>query len=228
LVEIGQTFFVSGRTSECTWLQVVLDDGSEGWVSGGADLVRLNLACSTIPLPVNGETQALLTPIRTPTATAVRVAIATATQQNAAATPTATTAPLPTATPDLSNAGPQSVTILSPADGHNGLAPVVFSWVPDAPLASGQEFEVVFWNAASETEQQGRGWVRSSTESEVRIDPSRQASGSYRWGVYVVATDPYRRIRFLGLGYAFVVPGESGGGGSGGGNGGRDPSDEKP
>lgn len=224
LIEAGEKYFVSGRISDCAWLQIVLDEGGEGWVSGSATLVRLNVACSAIPLSGDSDSRSSSTVVALPTATS-RPAEATPTRQPLTNTPTLQ-AP-PTTTPVADSGGPRSVTILSPVDGQNTLSPVNFSWRSDVPLAPGQEFEIVFWNAVTETEQQGRGWVRSSTETEVRIDPSRQAPGSYRWGIYVVIPNPYQRIRYLGAGYQFVVPGESGNTDSGGGAVPEDPTDSK-
>ncbi len=47
--EIGQRFPVSGQTGNCAWLQIVLEDGSAGWISGAAAYSSLNVACSTLP-----------------------------------------------------------------------------------------------------------------------------------------------------------------------------------
>jgi len=46
---IGQRFPVSGQSGNCAWLQVVLEDGSEGWMSGSAAYSNLNVTCSALP-----------------------------------------------------------------------------------------------------------------------------------------------------------------------------------
>lgn len=46
---------VVGQTQNCAWLRVKLDDGSEGWVSGGAQYVRLNVPCSSIRASAQDE-----------------------------------------------------------------------------------------------------------------------------------------------------------------------------
>jgi hypothetical protein len=208
-----------GQSGDCAWLQIVLDDGTDGWVAGDETLARFTVPCTA--LPVSSVAIVQPSPTTTPPSTVVqRQAQPTATRQIVTSTPAA---PLPAPTRNLASSGPSSIIILSPADGYSSLAPVNFSWTADTPLAPGQEFEVVFWNAATETEAQGRGWVRSSTDTTVRIDPSRQPVGAYRWGVFVVAAAPYQRLRYLGPGYTLTVPGEGGSGGSSGGGGDSSP-----
>jgi hypothetical protein len=46
---LSQRFPVSGQTGNCAWLQIVLEDGSEGWISGAAAYSSLNVACSVLP-----------------------------------------------------------------------------------------------------------------------------------------------------------------------------------
>lgn len=222
-VEQGQRYDVAGRFGDCAWLQITQGTTVEGWVSGAETFVRLNVACTTVQLQNEAPSQSL-TPSAGISTPLVRQAEASPTRATATNTPSIATL-TPTSPQNANNAGPKSVTIISPADGHNSAAPVIFAWTADAPLEAGQEFEVVFWNSLSETEWQGRGWVRSSPEIEVRIDPSRQAPGAYRWGIFVVTSNPYQRIRYLGPGYLLTVPGDStGGGGSGGGTGYTPPS----
>ena len=65
---LGQRFPVSGQTGNCAWLQIVLEDGSEGWISGAAAYSSLNVACSV--LPGAAASQAAPTPVpQLPTAT---------------------------------------------------------------------------------------------------------------------------------------------------------------
>ncbi|HHY56109.1 MAG TPA: SH3 domain-containing protein [Chloroflexi bacterium] len=46
---IGQRFPVIGQSGNCAWLQVVLEDGTEGWLSGAAAYSSLNVACNGLP-----------------------------------------------------------------------------------------------------------------------------------------------------------------------------------
>ena len=227
LATANERYFVMGQANNCAWLQIVLENGTEGWIVGDATLTQTNVPCTAIR---SAEVAAVPQP---PTATplaaaATRASQPTATRAAATNTPASVT-PLPAPTRNLAAVGPSSVAVLAPPDGYSSLVPVTFSWTPDAPLAPGQEFEVVFWNAAAETEAQGRGWVRSGLETSVRIDPSRQPAGAYRWGIFIVATNPYQRLRYLGPGYTLTVPNEGSGGGvssdggGGGGSGGSPP-----
>lgn len=219
LAEFGQQYFVLGATDECEWVQIVLDNGAEGWIAGFETSVRLNISCDSLQPATTATIQP--TAIITSQPQIVLRSTPVADTPRRQPTPTRSTAtPLPTRTPV--SAGPSAVSIMSPNDGHNSSAPVTFAWIPDAPLSPGQEFEIVFWQAASETELQGRGWVRSGPETSVRIDPMRQSAGQYRWGIFVVIPEPYQRVRYLGPGFLLTVPGESNAGGSGGDDSGSD------
>lgn len=46
---LGQLLPVSGQSGECTWLRVLLEDGSDGWISGATAYSGLNVLCSVIP-----------------------------------------------------------------------------------------------------------------------------------------------------------------------------------
>lgn len=41
---------ITGQVSNCAWLQVTTPDGTEGWVSGGAQYVTINADCAAIPV----------------------------------------------------------------------------------------------------------------------------------------------------------------------------------
>lgn len=50
----GEALEVTGQASDCGWLQVRTRQGVQGWVSGRADYVTLNLSCSqvaAVPIP---------------------------------------------------------------------------------------------------------------------------------------------------------------------------------
>jgi len=223
LVEAGQQFYVTAQTGACAWLEIVLDDGSSGWVPGDPALVQLAVPCTAL-----ASVAIVLAPTptptrRPPTATATRTPRATATRRPPTVTPTPTriaATPTPTAppatptlrpTPTLNTAaGPYAATIQTPGDGHNSRSPVPFAWSADAPLAPGQEFEVVFWNANSESEAQARGWVRSSPQTQVVIPADKAPPGVYQWALLLVTTEPYQRIRRLAGPFTLVVPGEGG------------------
>ncbi len=159
------------------------------------------------PTPTPSGTRPTSTPIPSPT----RLPSPTPRPTVAAPTAAPTVAMVVTdaATAPVAAAGPASVRILFPPDGHSSDVPLVFSWTTDAPLAGGQEFEVVFWNPNSESIGQSRGWAHSTTESSLRIDPSGQAPGNYQWGVYLIVAEPYARLRYLGGGRNFAVAGSS-------------------
>ena len=184
---IGQRFAVIGQSGNCTWLQVVLEDGSEGWMSGAAVYSRLNEPCSALP---GGSVVVAPTP--------------TVPQQM----PTAFPRQQPT--PARSTAsGPQNAEISYPGNNHSSDTPTAFKWVADAPLAPGQEFEVIFWRAIGGTEAQGKGILRSSTATEVTQPVDKLVPDTYKWALILVQTEPgYQRIRRLAGPFNFTVPGE--------------------
>ncbi|HHW86890.1 MAG TPA: protein kinase, partial [Chloroflexi bacterium] len=116
---------------------------------------------------------AILSPMRTPLPTSTPIATSTPRPTN---TPTATPIAIATlvlatvaapAPVDGATDGPTSAQIFQPGDNHSSNTATLFKWTANAPLAPGQEFEIIFWKANGETEAQGRGLLRSSPASEV-------------------------------------------------------------
>lgn len=77
---LGQRFPVSGQSGSCSWLQIVLEDGTEGWISGAGAYSSLNVACGAIPGASGSTTLPTATPVP-PTATPRAVTAATTQQQ---------------------------------------------------------------------------------------------------------------------------------------------------
>jgi uncharacterized protein YgiM (DUF1202 family) len=86
---IGQRFPVIGQSGNCAWLQVVLEDGSEGWMSGSAAYSSLNVACSAL---LGGSVAVAPTPT-----TARQLPTTTPRPAQPAAQPAATQPPAPAA-----------------------------------------------------------------------------------------------------------------------------------
>lgn len=157
-------------------------------------------------------------PTRTPTATRVKLPTATWTP-TLTQTPTATSTPIstptptrPPATPTPNNrAGPHSAQIHFPPNDYTSVDQTTFAWTADAPLTDGQEFEVIFWNPRIEFEASGIGWVRSSPETSITINLSKQSPGDYGWALYLVTAEPYTRIRRLAGPFTLHIPGDDAG-----------------
>jgi len=49
VVQPGETGRVLGQAYDCAWLLVTLADDRQGWITGGADYITLNLVCADIP-----------------------------------------------------------------------------------------------------------------------------------------------------------------------------------
>jgi serine/threonine protein kinase len=169
---------------------------------------------SNTPMPTADAAAAAVANARhtsTPMATSTLMATATPRPSN---TPTATSARSPTPAvnrtqPETSGGGPTSARILQPGDNHSSDTSTVFKWVANAPLAPGQEFEVVFWKANGQTEAQGRGIIRSSTASETSQPVADLAPDGYKWALLLVQTEPsYSRLRRLAGPFNFNVPGQ--------------------
>ena len=177
---------------------------------------------ATVDAPVTGLTPA---PTRTPPATSTPMATAT---PQPSSTPWPSSTPRPSSTPvgvavatraatvaatrtqpEAATNGPTSATILQPGDNHSSDTSTVFKWVANAPLAPGQEFEVVFWKANGQTEAQGRGIIRSSTASETWQPVASLAPDGYKWALLLVQAEPsYSRLRRLAGPFNFNVPGQ--------------------
>jgi Tol biopolymer transport system component len=84
----GQQFPVRGQSGSCAWLQIVLEDGSEGWISGSPAYTTLNVPCGRVPsaAPAAGAAAAAAPP---PTATRAATPAPTARPAAPAAAPAA-------------------------------------------------------------------------------------------------------------------------------------------
>jgi len=111
---------------------------------------------------------------------------------------------------DSAVGGPTSAQIIQPGDNHSSNVATLFKWVADAPLAPGQEFEIVFWKANGESEVQARGILHSSIATETMQPVNTLSPDAYKWALVLVQTEPsYRRLRTLAGPFNFTVPGIS-------------------
>ena len=174
------------------------------------------LTTNTTPtLAVTSTRMPTSTPAATPTASPSPTPTLTRTPFPAAVAPTGNQVATPPPPDNDMQTGPRSAVILAPGDNHSSYTATLFRWRPDADLAPDQEYEVVFWKANGESEAGARGLVRSSPSTEILLPVGDLAPDAYRWALYLVQPEPYRRIRPLAGPFTFTVP--SGGGGSGGG-----------
>lgn len=93
---VGQQFPIIGKTANCSWLQVMLEDGSVGWITGGAAYVSSSVACAAIPnanVPAAAAPEATAPPATKPTATNAP-ALPTNTPRPVTAAPVATAVPI--------------------------------------------------------------------------------------------------------------------------------------
>lgn len=104
-----------------------------------------------------------------------------------------------------------------------------FRWQSDYMLVGNQAFEVVLWKNGQSAFIDGLGPAGVTTQSELRIDldqamaliPQLMAGQDYRWGILLVETIPYRRVKYLGGDQLFRLErNDNGSGSSGGSNGG--------
>ena len=59
----GQSFPVTGQNGDCAWLQVLLEDGGNGWISGAPAYSSLNVPCRTLRAAA-APAQAAAAPVR--------------------------------------------------------------------------------------------------------------------------------------------------------------------
>lgn len=210
----GARYPVTAQAADCAWLQIRREDGEQVWITGAPAYTRLNVACSSV-----AAATALATPAAAPTNTPA------AARPTAAAATVAATPPPPTATPAPASSGPGSIAPLSPPAAAAVSGPVTFAWSPDAPLAPGQVFELVFWNPGQNFND-GRALTAAATTTSLAINVDNLAPGAHQWGVFLAQASPYQRIRFLGHGGTINVTGggSDSGGDTGGSDAGRDDS----
>ena len=148
---IGQRFPVIGQAGNCAWLQVVLEDGAEGWLSGSAAYSSLNVACSALP-------GASIAAAPTPT-TARQLPTPTPRPAQPAAQPAAAQPPAPASSTSSTAAGgvitsfeplgswrrgdePYGTLTQSTAQAHTGSASAALAY--DFPASAGSSNYVVF------------------------------------------------------------------------------------
>ncbi|MEZ4864539.1 MAG: SpoIIE family protein phosphatase [Caldilineaceae bacterium] len=132
-----------------------------------------------------------------PTRTPVRQAVVRATP---------TVAPQP-AQPDFANA---TVTLVEPVAGDTLNDKRPFRWTANFALPAGYAFEVIFWQKGEDPMRKGKGYAGVSNGPQINIgaDHFRIRSappGDYFWGVLLVTTDPYQRVKYLGGGQLIYV-----------------------
>jgi len=212
LVNVQQTLQVSNTTSltetVSTSLTAGIDDvinaleGLPSPTSTAANLTRTPIPTST-PMPTSTPRST-----NTPTPTPTRTQPTPSTSSSGTITTTAA------AVADSASGGPTSAQIIQPGDNHSSNTATIFKWVANEELAPGQEFEIIFWKAVGETQDQGRGIARSSAASEISQPVNTLPPDAYKWALLLVQTEPsYRRIRTLAGPYTFAVSSPTGPGG---------------
>lgn len=157
------------------------------------------------------------TPLPTDTPTATFVVLSAETPETE---PTAT----PTVAPVTGEGSPGSVELLGPFDSVlRGVQ--TFRWNSTVALGDNEAYEMVFWPEGGTAMVQGFGPRGQSFSTSVTVDldsaanilSQLQTGQDYRWGVLLVQSDPYVRIRHLGGNQPFRFEYTSGSGGSSGG-----------
>jgi hypothetical protein len=217
----GNRFPVVGQVGGCAWLQIMQEDGSTVWLTGAALYTRLSVDCgrlAAVKAPAVEAAAAGAAPTAASTPAANLVA-PTPRPTPAAAANAATVAPTATATATAPPApaaagGPTGMAAMAPGRDAGVNGAVVFAWTPNAPLAAGQVYELVFWNPG-ESYNNGRALNAASANTSVQVNVDSLAPGPHSWGVFLANADPYSRVRYLGDGGTINVTsgGDSGGDG---------------
>lgn len=130
--------------------------------------------------------------------------------------------PLPTATP---TSVPVVLRLLIPSDGETGTGTRTFEWETDYIPAEGEKFELVFWRPDLDPLTSGYGMAEPTTDYRLNLNLSalddtlgeRFEPGPHYWGILLVRTNPYQRLRLLGEPHMFTYYRASDGGSSSGG-----------
>lgn len=177
----------------------------------------------TATQPPAATNTAVLSP---PTATrdATQTPIPTSTPQptptpTVAPTATATQSPTPTrlATPTPPPLANTTLTLLEPLRSELS-GRQTFRWVTDAVLGENEAFEMIFWEVGKDPLNDGFGPFGTTTISRIEgnLDIFASETGTrflvrgreYEWGVRLVQTNPYIRLRYLGGAHQFYYGGE--------------------
>lgn len=128
--------------------------------------------------------------------------------------------PLPTPTPTIG-----MFALVAPMDGNAGSGVVPFEWTTTYEPGADEGFEVIFWPVGGDPLLQGFGLAAPTTNHRVNLDltalddalGATLEPGTYQWGVLLVRTEPYTRLRLLGeprlFNYTRANPGSSSSGG---------------
>lgn len=169
---------------------------------------------AALAAPTSSAPTSTRIPAATPTPTATTTPTLTPTRTPRPSTP-ATTTPTDTRSTPVAvsrEGGPQSVTLLSPADQTNSSASLEFKWKADTDLLADQVYELVFWRPG-ETINAGKSPTDASKNTAVTTNPGALwGTGDYRWSVWLGRVDQagnYQRIRPLHAGIAFTAPQDS-------------------
>lgn len=173
--------------------------------------------------PVSPVETATIDPSIPPTSTPVGVPIVLATlTPTPPAPPSSPTSPFAapsrtpaTATPAQASISNLSVALLSPANGSGG-PNGTFVWRLDGgSLGPGQAMELVFWQSPQDAMNGGRSPVGMGAWTSADVDSSRVnwlTPGEWQWGVLLVETTPYRRIKLASEIRTFRFESAGGGG----------------
>jgi hypothetical protein len=113
-----------------------------------------------------------------------------------------------TPTTDTPTSPDESIILLEPADGHAASGAVRFEWSFRPPLASGQTFEVIYWDIGQDPQRDGLGMYAPTTGSNITINLGQLDDqveppfepGTHYWGVCLLgpgSTDPSKSVRLL-------------------------------
>lgn len=96
--------------------------------------------------------------------------------------------------------------LIEPLDGESVQGVQVFTWQTNIQLSPGQAFEAVIWQEGGDPIRNGMGITPPTTEQQVTVnfkqllELEKVQPGEYRWGVVLVKTESYKRLRALAKG----------------------------
>ena len=166
---------------------------------------------------------ATVTPSATPTATRTPPSPRRTATASATPSPSATQPPRSTATPV--QVPTAVVALIEPGQGAVVSGVRLFSWQANQSPPAGQSFELVFWRPGQDPLRDafGPAGLTQGSAGQIQLDLDKADQtlgalfdpGDYLWGVMLVQTTPYQRIRLASEGRAFRFEGSSGSGGQG-------------
>ena len=103
----------------------------------------------------------------------------------------------------------QAASLVAPENYASGRGRVLFQWTANFTLGPNQAFEPIFWREGQDPFVSGLGWGGTTTDNSKEVNFENVAPDTYLWGVLLVETAPYNRVKLLSESRHYAVQGSA-------------------